>query len=107
MFGVTTPAVDEIRRHLESKYDVEVFVFHATGHGGKALERLVREGQIDAVLDLTTTEICNYITRGVISAGPRRLKAAATAGIPNIICVGATNITNFGPINSVPERYKD
>lgn len=107
MFGVTTPAVDAIRKHLESKYDVEVFVFHATGHGGKAMERLIREGRIDGVLDLTTTEICDYLTGGVMSAGPERLEAAAKAGIPNIISVGATDMTNFGPRDSVPERYKD
>lgn len=107
MFGVTTPAVDEIRKYLTSRYDVDIFVFHATGHGGKALERLVREGQIDAVLDLTTTEICDHITGGVMSAGPLRLEAAATAGIPNIISVGATDMTNFGPLDAVPDRYKN
>jgi uncharacterized protein (UPF0261 family) len=107
MFGVTTPAVDAIRKHLESKYDVEVFVFHATGHGGKAMERLIREGRIDGVLDLTTTEICDHLTGGAMSAGSKRLEAAAKAGIPNIVSVGATDMSNFGPPNSVPERYKD
>ena len=106
MFGVTTPAVDEIRKHLETNYDIETFVFHATGHGGKAMERLICEGRLDAVLDLTTTELCDHITGGVMSAGPSRLEAAATAGIPNIISVGATDMTNFGPMTSVPERYK-
>jgi uncharacterized protein (UPF0261 family) len=107
MFGVTTPAVDSIRRHLEENYNIETYVFHATGHGGKAMERLIREGGLDAVLDLTTTEICDHITGGVMSAGEHRLEAAAEAGIPNIISVGATDMTNFGPINTVPERYKD
>jgi uncharacterized protein (UPF0261 family) len=107
MFGVTTPAVDAIRKHLESNYDIECYVFHATGHGGKAMERLVQEGGLDAVLDLTTTEICDLHTGGVMSAGSDRLKAAAEAGIPNIISVGATDMTNFGPIKTVPEKYKD
>jgi uncharacterized protein (UPF0261 family) len=107
MFGVTTPAVDAIRRHLEAKYDIETYVFHATGHGGKAMERLVREGGLDAVLDLTTTEICDHLTGGVMSAGEHRLEAAAEAGIPNIVSVGATDMTNFGPKSTVPERYKD
>jgi uncharacterized protein (UPF0261 family) len=106
MFGVTTPAVDAIRRHLEAYYDIETYVFHATGHGGKAMERLIREGGLDAVLDLTTTEICDYLTGGVMSAGPHRLEAAAEAGIPNIVSVGATDMTNFGPMSTVPERYK-
>ncbi|KAF2850338.1 UPF0261-domain-containing protein [Plenodomus tracheiphilus IPT5] len=107
MFGVTTPAVDTIRNHLESSYDIEIYVFHATGHGGKAMERLIREGGLDAVLDLTTTEVCDHVTGGVMSAGPHRLEAAAEAGIPNIISIGATDMSNFGPINTVPERYKD
>lgn len=107
MFGVTTPGVDAIRRHLESKHDVEIYVFHATGHGGKAMERLVRQGQLDAVLDLTTTEICDLHTGGVMSAGQDRLEAAAAAGIPNIISLGATDMTNFGPRSTVPEKYKE
>jgi len=107
MFGVTTPAVDAIRKHLQANYDVELYVFHATGHGGKAMERLVREGGLDAVLDLTTTEICDHITGGVMSAGPHRLEAAAEAGIPNIISVGATDMSNFGQFSAVPEHYKD
>lgn len=107
MFGVTTPAVDTIRKHLDTNYNVETYVFHATGHGGKAMERLVREGQLDAILDLTTTEICDEVTGGVMSAGPHRLEAAAQAGIPNIVSVGATDMTNFGPKSSVPEKYKE
>ncbi|KAI9163917.1 hypothetical protein HJFPF1_05549 [Paramyrothecium foliicola] len=107
MFGVTTPGVDAIRHHLESNYDVEVYVFHATGHGGKAMERLVREGRLDAVLDLTTTELCDLITGGVMSAGPHRLEAAAEAGIPYIVSLGATDMTNFGPKSTVPPRYQD
>ncbi|KAH7064375.1 hypothetical protein BKA63DRAFT_172031 [Paraphoma chrysanthemicola] len=106
MFGVTTPAVDVIRRHLESSYNIETFIFHATGHGGQAMERLIREGGLDAVLDLTTTELCDHITGGVMSAGPSRLEAGAEAGIPNIVSVGATDMTNFGPITTVPGRYK-
>ncbi|KAF2645305.1 hypothetical protein P280DRAFT_116736 [Massarina eburnea CBS 473.64] len=105
MFGVTTPAVDAIRKHLESNYDIETYIFHATGHGGKAMERLTQEGGLDAVLDLTTTEICDHLTGGVMSAGPTRLEAAAKAGIPNIVSVGATDMTNFGPKNTVPEKY--
>ncbi|KAL1593230.1 hypothetical protein SLS60_010838 [Paraconiothyrium brasiliense] len=106
MFGVTTPAVDAIRKHLESKHNVETYVFHATGHGGKAMERLVREGGLDAVLDLTTTEVCDFLTGGVMSAGDDRLEAAAKAGIPNLVSVGATDMSNFGPKSTVPERYK-
>ncbi|KAF1344167.1 UPF0261 domain-containing protein [Delphinella strobiligena] len=106
MFGVTTPCVDKIREHLEEKCSVEVFVFHATGHGGKAMERLVAEGRLDAILDITTTEICDYLMGGNMSAGPNRLEAALKAGIPNLISLGATDMVNFGPIRTVPERFQ-
>ncbi|KAJ4423109.1 hypothetical protein N0V82_002238 [Gnomoniopsis sp. IMI 355080] len=106
MFGVTTPGADAIRDRLEGKYGAEAFVFHATGHGGKAMERLVREGKLDAVADLTTTEICDLITGGAMSAEPDRMEAAVQAGIPCVISVGATDMSNFGPKNTVPEAYR-
>lgn len=106
MFGVTTPGVDAIRRHLESSYDIETYVFHATGHGGRAMEKLIAEGRLDAVVDLTTTEICDQVAGGVMSAGPTRLEAAAAAGIPSIVSLGATDMVNFGAKATVPDRYK-
>ncbi|EED24064.1 UPF0261 domain protein [Talaromyces stipitatus ATCC 10500] len=105
MFGVTTPCVDAIREHLESNYAHEVYVFHATGSGGKAMERLIREKQLDAVLDITTTEIADELVGGVLSAGPQRLTAAAKAGIPQVISVGACDMVNFGPRDSVPTEF--
>jgi uncharacterized protein (UPF0261 family) len=105
MFGVTTPCVDTIREHLESKYAYEVYVFHATGSGGKAMERLIRERQIDAVLDMTTTEIADELIGGVLSAGPQRLTAAAEGGIPEVISVGACDMVNFGPRDTVPAEF--
>lgn len=106
MFGVTTPGVEAIRSHLEAEHGVEVYVFHATGHGGKAMERLVRQGVLDAVLDLTTTEICDLVTGGVMSASDDRLEAATEAGVPCIVSVGAADMSNFGPRNTVPEAYR-
>lgn len=107
MFGVTTPCVDKIRQHLESKHDMECFVFHCTGHGGKAMERLVEQGELDAVLDVTTTEICDLVAGGVMSAGEHRLEAGLKAGIPYIVSLGATDMVNFGPADTVPERYRN
>ncbi|KAH6853201.1 hypothetical protein B0I37DRAFT_1963 [Chaetomium sp. MPI-CAGE-AT-0009] len=107
MFGVTTPAVDTIRHHLASTYpDVfEILVFHATGTGGRAMERLIRDGEVDGVIDLTTTEICDYVAGGNMSAGPGRLSAAMEKGIPAVVSLGATDMVNFGPKETVPERY--
>ncbi|KAJ5207249.1 hypothetical protein N7472_003697 [Penicillium cf. griseofulvum] len=89
MFGVTTPCVDHVRKHLEDNYSVEVYVFHATGHGGKAMERLVGEGRLDAILDITTTEICDLIAGGTMSCETSRLEMTLKRGIPNIISVGS------------------
>ncbi|KAI9694201.1 MAG: hypothetical protein M1822_003472 [Bathelium mastoideum] len=104
MFGVTTPGVDAARQFLEAQ-NCEVLVFHATGHGGQAMERLVRAGELDAVLDLTTTEVCDHLMGGNMSAGPHRLEAAAAAGIPYVLSLGATDMVNFGPKAMVPEKY--
>lgn len=107
MFGVTTPGVGAIRQHLESHCNLEVYVFHATGHGGKAMERLVRQGILDAVLDLTTTKTCDLVTGGVMSAGLDRLEAAAQAGIPCFVSVRATDMSNIDPKHSAPEAYRE
>ncbi|KAH7123251.1 hypothetical protein B0J13DRAFT_566291 [Dactylonectria estremocensis] len=106
MFGVTTPAVTTIRAYLEAKYPIETYVFHATGHGGRAMERLVTEKRLDAVLDLTTTEVCDLITGGIMAAAPDRLEAAVQAQIPYIVSLGATDMSNFGPKSTVPEKYR-
>lgn len=107
MFGVTTPAVDTARRYLEGNYPIECFVFHQTGAGGKAMERLVEEGGLDAVCDLTTTELCDHECGGVMDSGPHRLEAALKAGIPYVISCGALDMCNFGPKNTVPEKYQN
>ncbi|KAL7785917.1 hypothetical protein V8C37DRAFT_310432 [Trichoderma ceciliae] len=106
MFGVTTPGVDAIRSYLESNYPVETYVFHAVGTGGRAMERLIREGQLDAVIDLTTTEICDCLFGGVLSAGEGRLDAAVETSLPNIISLGALDMVNFGPRNTLPEKHE-
>ena len=71
------------------------------------MERLIAEGQIDAVIDLTTTEVPDELFGGVLSAGPDRLEIAAKKGIPMVVSVGACDMVNFGPKNTVPEKFKD
>lgn len=106
MFGVTTPAVTVAREYLESK-GFEVLVFHATGSGGKTMESLIEAGFIDGVLDLTTTEWADEIVGGVLNAGEHRLEAAALNGVPQVVSVGALDMVNFGPFETVPEKFKD
>ncbi|MGI8673514.1 MAG: Tm-1-like ATP-binding domain-containing protein [Luteitalea sp.] len=105
MFGVTTPCVTEVRGALEATgYDVTVF--HATGSGGRAMEGLIDDGYFAGVIDVTTTEWCDEVVGGVLSAGPTRLSAAGRRGIPQVVSVGALDMVNFGGIETVPERFK-
>ncbi|REJ91962.1 MAG: UPF0261 family protein [Planctomycetota bacterium] len=106
MFGVTTPCVERARQVLEEA-GYEVLVFHATGTGGQAMESLIRDGLIAGVLDITTTELADELVGGVLSAGPDRLTAAGLKGIPQVISVGATDMVNFGPPDTVPEKFAD
>lgn len=106
MFGVTTPCVNMAREYLEEK-GYEVLVFHATGTGGKTMERLIEEGYFVGVLDLTTTEWCDELVGGVLAAGPNRLEAAGKAKVPQVVSVGALDMVNYGPIDTVPREFKD
>jgi uncharacterized protein (UPF0261 family) len=106
MFGVTTQCVTDARKILEEN-DLEVITFHMTGTGGKSMENLIRQGFINAVLDVTTTEICDEIVGGTLSAGPDRLTAAVDMKIPQVVSVGALDMVNFGSKNTVPEKFQN
>ena len=106
MFGVTTPCVERVRKHLEAA-GYEVLVFHATGSGGRAMEGLIDAGFIAGVADVTTTEWCDELVGGVLTAGPDRLDAAARAGIPQVVSVGALDMVNFGPRETIPDEFRD
>lgn len=106
MFGNTTPCVDHCRKALIGQgYDV--LVFHCTGTGGRTMEGLVDEGYVHAVLDITTTEWADELCGGIFSAGENRLDAPGRAGIPHLIVPGCVDMINFGPRDTVPEKYKD
>ena len=105
MFGVTTPCVDRLRARMETA-GYEVLVFHATGSGGRSMESLVTDGFVAGVADVTTTEWCDELVGGVLSAGPERLDAAARAGVPQVVSLGALDMVNFGPKDTVPEQFR-
>jgi len=106
MFGVTTPCINFAREYLEAR-GYEVLVFHATGTGGRSMEDLVKAGFIEGVLDITTTEWADEVVGGVLSAGPQRLAAAGNMGVPQVVSVGAVDMCNFGPIDTVPTKFQD
>jgi len=105
-FGATTPAA--MRCHeLLTKAGCETLIFHANGTGGRAMEELVEQGAIDAVLDLTTTELADELCGGFLSAGPLRLQAAGIRGIPQVVLPGALDMVNFTTPDTVPSRYQN
>ena len=104
MFGVTTPAVTQAVELLREDYDC--LVFHATGTGGRAMEKLVDSSLLVGVIDFTTTEICDLLFGGVLSAGPDRLGSIARTRIPYVGSVGALDMVNFGGFDTVPEKYR-
>ena len=105
-FGATTPAVMHCH-DLLTKADCETMIFHANGTGGRAMEELIEQGAVDAVLDLTTTELADELCGGFLSAGPLRLQAAGSRGIPQVVLPGAMDMVNFTTPDTVPAKYAD
>jgi len=104
MFGVTTTCVQAVTKRLEAEYDC--LVFHATGVGGQSMEKLADSGLLAGVIDVSTTEIADEIGGGVLSAGPTRMDVFARHALPYVGSCGALDMINFGPWDSVPERFK-
>ena len=103
-FGGTAACVDRVTERLES-LGYEVILFHASGVGGKSLERLAASGELMGVIDVTTHELADLIVDGVYSAGDTRLTGAGAAGLPQVIVPGAIDHANFWA-GQVPERYQ-
>lgn len=106
MFGVTTSCVTAVQNALEDQ-GTEVQVFHANGTGGRTFERMLSSGFFDAVADITTTELADELVGGVCTAGPDRLVAATRVAVPQVVSVGAMDMVNFGPPDSVPSHFAD
>src|SRR5689334_22906839 len=104
MFGVTTPAVQKLTADLRNEF--ECLVFHATGVGGRSMEKLVDSGMLAAVVDLTTTEVCDLLMGGVFPATEDRFGAVIRSRLPFIGSVGALDMVNFGAPDTIPERYR-
>ncbi len=104
MFGVTTTAIQQITALLEAHYDC--LVFHATGVGGRSMEKLVDSGMLSAAIDLTTTEICDMMMGGVFPANEDRFGAFIRTRVPYVGSLGALDMVNFGAPETLPEKYK-
>jgi uncharacterized protein (UPF0261 family) len=105
MFGVTTPCVQAVTKALKMRYDC--LVFHATGTGGQSMEKLVDSGMLAGVIDVTTTEVADFLMGGVMSAGEDRMGAIIRSKIPYVGSCGALDMVNFEAIDTVPQKYKN
>jgi uncharacterized protein (UPF0261 family)/ABC-type branched-subunit amino acid transport system ATPase component len=104
MFGVTTACVQAVTKKLQDEYDC--LVFHATGTGGQSMEKLVDSRLLSGVIDVTTTEVCDEIVGGVLSAGPERFDAIARMRVPYVGSCGALDMVNFWAMDTVPAKFK-
>ncbi len=105
MFGVTTPCVQAVTQALKMRYDC--LVFHATGTGGQSMEKLAESGMLAGVIDVTTTEVADFLMGGVMSAGEDRMGAIIRSQIPYVGSCGALDMVNFEALETVPQKFKD
>lgn len=104
MFGVTTPCVTAIVAALPEH---DCLVFHATGTGGQTMEKLADSGLLTGFIDITTTEVADYLFGGVLPCTADRFGAVARSGLPWVGSVGALDMVNFGAPDTVPAHYRD
>ncbi len=105
MFGVTTPCINAITAELS--FQLDCLVFHATGAGGRSMEKLIDSHLLSANLDITTTEVCDFLFGGVLACNEDRFGAIVRTKIPTIMSCGALDMINFGHKSTVPEHYKN
>ncbi len=105
MYGTTTPGVSRTAELLEAA-GCEPWIFHASGVGGRAMERLVGEGRIHGTVDMTLAEIGAHLVGGLHDAGPDRLEAAGARGLPQVVVPGAADTIVLPPRDQVPERFR-
>jgi uncharacterized protein (UPF0261 family) len=82
-------------------------IFHANGVGGPAMEDLIAASALAGVVELSISELANSLFDGVHATGDRRLTVAGEHGIPQIVTPGCADFFNQGPLDTVPERWRD
>jgi uncharacterized protein (UPF0261 family) len=104
--GITTPGAMKAKQVLEDA-GYETVVFHAVGTGGQAMEQLIKEGEINGILDLATIEVVQEMLGGYLAATPERMTVATAKGIPQVIAPGAVSVNTFGSPDTIPEKFRD
>jgi len=106
MYGTTTPGVSRARQLVEQA-GFEAWVFHASGVGGRTMEKLISLGHIHGVADMTLAEVGAHLVGGLHDAGPHRLEAASARGLPQVIVPGAADTIVLPPRDQIPERFRN
>jgi uncharacterized protein (UPF0261 family) len=106
MYGTTTPGVSCARQVVDDA-GFETWVFHASGVGGRTMEKLMSMGRIHAVMDMTLAEIGAHLVGGLHDAGPLRMEMAAQLGLPQVIVPGAADTIVLPPRDQVPQKFKN
>ena len=104
--GITTKGAMKAVEVLEAA-GYETIVFHAVGSGGRAMEQMMKEGLIGAVLDYAIIEVSNEMHNALLAGGIERLTTAGKLGIPQVICPGAIEVLVFNEPETVPAKYKN
>ncbi|WP_296573153.1 ABC transporter permease [Phreatobacter sp.] len=104
MFGVTTPCVQQVAKLIAA--DWEPLVFHATGVGGRSMEKLVDSRLLQGVIDVSTTEVCDMLMGGLLPATEDRFGAVIRTRLPYVGSVGALDMVNFAAPDTVPQHYR-
>jgi uncharacterized protein (UPF0261 family) len=102
--GTTEHCAVRIREGLQSR-GFEPVIFHTVGSGGEALEEMVGEEKVEAVLDLSLHEMADHLFGGDYDAGPHRGKAALQKGIPTVLAPGNIDFLVTGPLHEAARRF--
>ena len=85
----------------------EVAIFHATGMGGMAFERIAHNGDFACVMDFALCEISNLLAGSVVNAGENRMLSAGISKTPQIVAPGCIDLIDFAGWQEIPDQYKD
>jgi uncharacterized protein (UPF0261 family) len=89
------------------KRGFEVAIFHATGMGGMAFEKIAQQGGFACVMDFALPELGNLLAGSVVHAGTDRMLGAGRSGTPQIVAPGCLDLIDFAGWQDIPERYAD
>jgi uncharacterized protein (UPF0261 family) len=102
--GTTEACAQNVRRGLEEK-GKEVVIFHTVGSGGAAMEEMIEQEAVSAVVDLSLHEIADHHFGGDYDAGPDRGRAALRRGIPTILVPGNIDFLVSGPLDGAKKKF--